>query len=282
MVGTGLILPVREGPIIVRSERLSRLIGPLAQGWTIVRFTQWLVGALVLFGSGVATVFLLSPGEADRLRKDNEAQARRIFELHRSIERLTGETRVAEVHVVDQVLAGQLVEGRPAPSDLTTIEFIELDREGHPLPSKRFQIADTVIFFDALVIKFTHELVAEGDELRGRSLALFRRIYGEHQQPAEGFLVDPAGDVPNVFRVHPDPGEEERALWAKFWDYAADPALAARKGVRVAQGEAVYMPMRKGEVWSLTLQNDGGLNLTRRRAGLGPSRASAATAPARP
>lgn len=233
----------------------------------MVRFAQWMVGLAVVFASGLATVLLLSPSEADRLRKDNEAQAKKIFELHRSIERLTAESRVAEIHVADQVRAGQMVEGQAAAADRTSIEFIEIDREGHPLPSRKFDIADTVIFFDALVIKFDHDFVAEGDALRGKSLALFRRIYGEHQQPSEGHWVDPAGDVPNIFRVHPEVGDVERELWTKFWDFATDPSLAARNGVRVAQGEAVYVPMRKGEVWTLTLQNDGGLNLTRRRPG---------------
>lgn len=233
----------------------------------MVRFAQWLIGLAVVTASGVATVYLLSPGEADRLRKENESLAREKFELQRAVERLTAEDRVAEVHVLDQVRAGQVVDGVPAAGDLTTIEFIEIDRQGHPLPSRRFTIKDSVVYFDALVVKFSHEDVTAGDLLKGKSLALFRRVYGEHQNPSDGFWVDPAGDVPNIYRVHPEPSEYERGLWSKFWDYATDPALAGRSGVRVAQGEAVYVPMRKGDVWSLTLQNNGGLNISLRRTG---------------
>lgn len=226
-------------------------------------------------GFGAGAVWMLLPGEADRLRKENEVLARERFELQRAVQRLSGETRMAEVHVLDQVLAGQLVNGIPAERDATTIEFIEMDRQGHPLPSKRFVIHDRVIHFDALVIQFDQEDVAAGDELRGKSVALFRRIYGENQTPADGFRIDPENDVPDIYRVHPDPSSFERRLWSQFWQYARDPDLAARERVRVAQGEAVYEPMMKGDVWSLTLQNNGGLNIKFRRTDRsGPARDS--------
>lgn len=226
-------------------------------------------------GFGAGAVWMLVPGEADRLRKENEQLERERFELQRAVQRLSGEDRVAEVHVVDQVLAGQWVDGKPAERDVTTIEFIEIDRQGHPLPSRRFVIQDRVIHFDALVIKFEPQDVASGDSLRGKSLALFRRIYGENQTPADGFRLDPENDVPDVYRVQPDPSPFERQLWSRFWDYARDPELAARDRVRVAQGESVYEPMMKGDVWSLTLQNNGGLNIKfRRTERSGPARSS--------
>ena len=226
-----------------------------------------MIGVAIVAGGGAGTLWLLSAGETARLRRENEELARRERELQRVIERLTGEVRVGEVHVIDQVRAGNRVNGQPALTDMTTIEFIELDHEQHPLPSQRFWVPDDVIFFDALVLKFDHEHVKAGDALRGKSLALFRRIYGEHQNPADGFGIDPDGDVPNIFRINPEPNAFERELWSQFWRYAADPELAARQGVRVAQGEAVYVPMERGQVWTLTLQNNGGLNIKLRRPG---------------
>ncbi|GMU23062.1 MAG: hypothetical protein AMXMBFR13_31450 [Phycisphaerae bacterium] len=225
-----------------------------------------MIGLAVVTASGITTVWLLAPGEADRLREENEALTRQTFELQRAVERLTGEARMAEVHVIEQVFAGQPVNGQPSPTDQTTIEFIELDREGHPLPGRRFTLQDDVIFFDALVIRFHQELVAAGDALRGKSLALFRRVYGEAQSPTDGFAIDPAGDVPDFYRVEPEPSPFERELWARFWDLARNPELAASQGVEVAQGEAVYVPMRQGDVWSLTLQNNGGLKMKLRRS----------------
>lgn len=240
-----------------------------------MRISQWLTTLVMVTGFGAGAVWMLLPGEADRLRQEKEELERQRFELQRAVQRLSGEDRVAEVHVLDQVLAGQLVNGQPAERDATTIEFIEIDRQGHPLPSKRFVVPDRIVHFDALVIKFDQADVAAGDPLRGKSLALFRRIYGENQTPADGFRIDPENDVPDVFRVNPSPTPFERQLWSRFWDYARNPELAARDRVRVAQGESVYEPMMKGDVWSLTLQNNGGLNIQfRRTERVGPSRGS--------
>lgn len=246
-----------------------------------MRSAHWLSGVALLAACGIAAVWLLLPGEADRLRKEKEAQALEIYGLQQAVSRLTGDQRVAEVHVVNG-LPASADEGIEAPgparsgtdtsrvlspkardraSLTTTIEFIELDRQQHPLPGKRFVVQGDVVFFDALVIQFDQERVAAGDALRGKSLALFRRVYGEYQNPAEGFAIDPAGDVPNVFRIEPQPSPFERKLWERFWHYAGHPDEAAAEGVRVVQGEAVYVPMRQGQVWSLSLQNNGGLNI---------------------
>jgi len=218
-------------------------------------------------GFGAGAVYMLVPGEIDRVRQENETLARQRFELQRAIERLTGEDRVAEVHVIDQILAGQVVNGQPSPETTTTIEFIELDRRQRPLPAQRFVIEDRIIYFDALVLKFEHDFIAAGDEERGKSLSLFRRIYGESQNPSDGYPIDPEGHVPNIYRVEPEPSEFERQVWNRFWDYATDPDLAARDHVRVAQGEAVYVPMSKGDRWTIALQNNGGLSIKLHRPG---------------
>ncbi len=229
-------------------------------------------------GFGAGAVWMLLPGETSRLRQEKETLERQKFELQRAVQRLSGEDRVAEVRVVKQVIAGQMVDGKPAPRDATTIEFIEIDRQGHPLPSRRFVIEDRVIHFDALVIKFDPEDVASGDPLRGKSLALFRRIYGDRQSPSDGFRIDAEGDVPNVYRVQPNPSPFERQLWSRFWEYARDPQLAARDRVRVAQGESVYEPMLEGDIWTLSLQNSGGLNIKfRRTERSGPARSVSAS-----
>jgi hypothetical protein len=231
-----------------------------------VRYVQWTAG-LVIFGAATAgTLWLLSPAETARLRREKEELEKQRVALEQAVGRLTAEDRVAEVYIVDQVRAGEVLNGQPAGNDVTTIEFVEVDREGHGMPSKRFMIHDKVIFFDALVLRFDSEYVSLGDALRGKSLALFRRIYGEHQNPIEGFPVDPSGDVPNIFRVNPTPTPFEQQLWGQFWKLAADPDLAAKNGVKVAQGEAVYVPVERGQVWGLTLQNNGGLSIKLRRA----------------
>lgn len=176
-------------------------------------------------------------------------------ELNEVVRRLTREDRVADVIVTRQQKddAGRIVS--------TEIEFIELDRDGHSLPARRFCLAGRVLYFDALVVKFDRQAVKAGDALKGKSLLLFRRIFSEECAPRDGPIIDADGEVPDVFRVNPRPSEFEKRLWSRFWSYAADPKLAAADGVRVAQGEAVYAPVTAGQRWTLTLDADGGLNL---------------------
>ena len=51
-------------------------------------------------------------------------------------------------------------------------------------------------------------------------------------------------------------------MWEHFWELAMDPAAAAAMGVRVAQGETVYKPVRAGRVYELIVDAAGGMSLT--------------------
>ncbi len=213
-------------------------------------------GLLVFGVAAGAAYWLLGHGETARLRADRDRLEREQQELRRVIDRLTQEQRVAEVIVTKQRhdASGRVLD--------TEIQFIELDRDGHALAPRTFSLPGHVIYFDGLVIKFAHDLVAAGDPLRGRSIMLFRRIFSEIVAPKDGPLIDADGDVPDVFRVNPKPSEVEQRLWQRFWLYATDPEAARREGIRVAQGEAVYAPMTEGQRWTLTLDADGGLCLS--------------------
>jgi hypothetical protein len=46
-----------------------------------------------------------------------------------------------------------------------------------------------------------------------------------------------------------------------FWRMMEHPQLASQYGVRVAQCEAPAVILRKGQVWEITLDAAGGLNL---------------------
>jgi len=46
------------------------------------------------------------------------------------------------------------------------------------------------------VIKYEDRLVESGDPLRSMSICLFRRIFGESQEPRDGFVLDSVGSTP--------------------------------------------------------------------------------------
>ena len=216
---------------------------------------------LSVFGVGVGAVWaprLFEDPDAARLRDENRRLQVERQTLQKVVARLTGERRVAHLLVTEQT---RHPDGSVAQ---TVIKFQELGPDNEPLEVREFHVQGDVIYFDGLVIKFEESVEATDDMLRGKSLVLFRRVFGESQAPENGFPIDPLREIPDVYRADDDPTPIERDIWLRFWDYATDPAAAAEVGVRVAQGEAVYSRFRKGQFWVLTLENDGGLNLVRR------------------
>lgn len=143
------------------------------------------------------------------------------------------------------------------------VRFVEVDEAGKPVHTVETDVEGEVVYFDGLVLKFEPELVEAGDPVKGRSVLLFRRMYGEHQKPSEGKPLDPAEDdaVPRAYRSRETVTDAERALWERFWQLANNPELAKKEGVRIAQGEAVYTRMEKEMLYELTLDDAGGLNI---------------------
>lgn len=184
-----------------------------------------------------------------------QAEKDRNAELQSIVVRLSSERRVADVLVTDQTPSenGQL---------RTTLLFVEYDRRGEPLPARRFVIDGQVAHIDALVVKFDGKYVQENDSLRGHSVALFTRIYGEHQAPDSANQIDQPGQIPPTYRgADARVSSFETQLWSDFWRLADDPAYRASMGVRVAEGEGVWRPFQPGYLYTVTLENNGGLNI---------------------
>ncbi|KAF0245296.1 MAG: hypothetical protein FD180_1701 [Planctomycetota bacterium] len=187
----------------------------------------------------------------ERRSGDLERDNRRMRDM---ISRLGTEFRIADVVVTIQ-------EGSPGRDRRTTFRFLAYDREGNALQPQTHTIAGDVAYFDALVLKFEDRFVGDADVLRGRSLHLFRRVFGEFQAPADGFALDAASSdgVPDALRL--GAGNFEAEMWKDFWKYASDAKFAESQGVRVAQGEAVYTRLEAGRTYRLTIEADGGMNI---------------------
>lgn len=184
------------------------------------------------------------------------AQARELREKERVIARLTASSRVAQAMVTkrwkddDGVVWSQ-------------VRFVELGPDGKPLYTKNVVVKGETVYFDARVLKFDQGLIGEGDGMKGKSLVLFRRLFGEHQNPADGEPLDEgqADGVPRAYRTAEQVSDVEVAMWKEFWTYARDPEAAKAAGVRVAQGEAPYLPMEENTIYDLTVDHAGGLNI---------------------
>jgi hypothetical protein len=170
------------------------------------------------------------------------------------LDRLGRSRRVAHIRVIDQQA------GPRGDVTRTSFAFIELDEQGREIARQRFDIPGDVLFVDAWSIKFSHVDVAGGDPLRGRSLVLLRRVYSDRMAPSNGYAIDLPGSVPPAYAAG-EVAEFEKRLWEQFWKLAADPEAAEAAGVRVAQGEAVYKPLRSGSTYELVVDAAGGMSL---------------------
>lgn len=211
-----------------------------------------IIGVLVAGGS----LFLLWGGyhalEVRRLTKQVTQLERDRERLVEYARRLSASRRVAQADIVEQVPDAQ---GRT----VSAILWHEVEPDGTIGVPQSIEVVGDLVYFEAAVIKFEHQHVGEGDAQRGASLAVFRRIFGEHQPAASAPELNrsltarlQSADVANEF---------DARLWSLFWEMMEDPALAEQYGVRVAQCEAPAVRVKAGQVWEVTLDAAGGLNL---------------------
>ena len=149
-------------------------------------------------------------------------------ELEKVVSRLSVENRVADILVSNQ-------EQDANGALRTTLLFVEYDKQGEPLPAKSFTVDGDTAHIDAMVIKFDRDFVAKNDPLRGHSIALFTKLYGEHQRPADAMMIDSPGKIPDIYRgADPRVSQFELSLWTDFWKLYEDEEYrkAKRKAVK--------------------------------------------------
>lgn len=199
----------------------------------------------------------------DQMGTDLAAQREEIARLDTSLQLVKVNHRVAVVDVLRQVEHPQtgLVS--------TELRFQEVDGQGQPLAEPRvFHVEGDLVYFDYLVVKFADELVEQAAVGQGNSLCLFRRLFGEFQQPHEGYTLDNMGTRPAAYGGG-TMNEFEQRIWNNFWTIANQPQVAAGMGIRAAHGEAVSMQLHQGARYQILLRASDGLTI--HRVGEAPS-----------
>jgi hypothetical protein len=224
-----------------------------------------LLSAALLVGAGAGGIYVadrlvFAPSrEMERKLAERDARIQALTERAQALEaavRLLRHTeRRARIVVLDQA--------RGADGHLVTrLRFSELDPGGETVGEPReFTVTGDEVYVDALVIKFEDEFVTAGDALKGRSLLLFRRIFGDRHRPVDAHVLDKEGQMPQAYAAEKAPSAFERELWARFWALANDPAEARRRGVRALHGEAVSTKLRSGGVYAVTFRSTGELTI---------------------
>ena len=214
--------------------------------------------SVILVGLVLASFWQFSRTQMARrvaeLERINAETMARLEEKEAMLERLSRERRLAHLMIRDQSLDedGNILD--------TTFDFIELDDDGAEIARQHFTIPGSVLFVDTWTVKFDRDDVATGNPLRGKTLVMLKRIYSDQTPPIEGLPIDTPGAIPAGYATS-DVAKFEQQVWKNFWAIATNPAVAEDMGVRVAQGEVVYKPVRAGQIYEFSVDAVGGINL---------------------
>lgn len=181
----------------------------------------------------------------------------RIQALDVAMALLKVDHRLARIEVLAQGATEQ------EPERVTTrLRFTEIGRDGEPIGAGReLNVEGKTVYVETLVVKFGDEYVERGDSLRGTSICLFRRLFGDRERPIDGEPLDAAGLQPLAYTGEEGPDPLHRELWERFWDYANDTELARQLGVRAIHGEAPFIETRPGKTYRVELRASGGLTI---------------------
>jgi hypothetical protein len=175
--------------------------------------------------------------------------------LKKIIERLTAESRIAEVLVTDVKF------DRKAHKTYTTIKFLEYDTKLRPLEPKYFTFSGNIIQFQSMVIRFDDLYIKKGHPLKGKSAYLFMKAFMLTDKGAETFDITKINEIPSGYAVEVAKNNFEKKLWQKFWQYALDHKEAKRIGIKNAQIEAPGTKFIPGIVYTIKIEHDGGLRI---------------------
>jgi len=171
-------------------------------------------------------------------------------QLKESLARLTEEDQIGYAKVVKQ----ERKDGRLQ----TTLKFVETARDDktNRVLEKEYTLDGDVVHFDALIVKFGSQLIADGKE---RSLYLWRRVYGENMAPNLGYAIEEAGREPIRYKglLEKLRLKDQQTFWTAIWELSNDPQKLKQAGVQAIYGNAIYSKLKPGIIYVFKISNSG-------------------------
>lgn len=232
-----------------------------------MKWLNFTLGAVLLVAAAVFIAVKFGSFKLQQLEHEVQRLEQERQRLIDYAQRLSATRRVAQVEVL-----GQRTDA--AGHTVSTLLWQELGPDGALGRPVTLEVVGNQVYFEALVIKFRHQYVQEGDRERGFSLALFRRTFGDQQSPESVPDIDRAARPP-INDASKSPALQDQ-LWERFWEFVDRPDIAARFGVRVAQCEAPSVRLQMSDVIEVTLDSAGGINLKKLPPRIGNSAAPGA------
>ncbi|VAX35584.1 hypothetical protein MNBD_UNCLBAC01-674 [hydrothermal vent metagenome] len=175
--------------------------------------------------------------------------------LKQIVLRLEAESRIAEVLVTD------VKRNEDEQKTYTTIKFLEYDSSGNPLVPQYFTFSGNIIQFQSLVVRFDDVYIRQGDQLKGKSVYLFWKVFMLDGENTQEFKLVKKGEIPQKYKLTNQDSFFEENFWKDFWTYALDPKKAKKVGIKNAQIEAPGTMFIPGILYTLKIEHDGGIRI---------------------
>ncbi|MBT8043090.1 MAG: hypothetical protein KJN98_07955 [Pontiella sp.] len=140
----------------------------------------------------------------------------------------------------------------------TTVRFVETARDDmlNKVLEREYEIEGDVVHFDALIVRFENQAVMDG---KARALYIWRRVYGEHMSPSEGYDMVTPGTHPERYAglLRDLRLNDQKMFWDAIWDLANNPEALRSHGIKAVYGNAVYKRLRPGLIYVFKIGADG-------------------------
>lgn len=163
----------------------------------------------------------------------------------------------------------------------TTLKFAQTERDNPSkvIQEKVYTIEGNIIHFDALIVKFSDQMVMDGKD---RSLFIWRRVYGEKDPPEKGLPIEKAGAEPVRYQdlmkhesfwdkidvldkipfidelpINRFSPKDRDMFWKAVWELANNPEKLKDYGIKAIYGNVTYTQLKPGLVYVFKINNQG-------------------------
>ncbi|MBN1253327.1 MAG: hypothetical protein JXR51_10420 [Bacteroidales bacterium] len=200
-------------------------------------------------------IFVVGLSSGIQTMDDFVKNQEKIKELKSIVKQLNQRYKVAEIKVLNYNLISN-------KTDLE-IKFYDYAKQGYSNENQDISIQGNDIYFDAVILNFEYSEISSGTT---KNIVLPYRIFSEKVPQENGIslnLKDENG-IPLIFKrneneIYGMESEKYKSGIKEIMSYLTDDKKAKMAGIRSIYGNAVHKTMRKGETYTIWIEQTGGL-----------------------